>query len=100
MLNFLPEPKRNPVLIDFLLGRARAAMKVLDTRLATTEWIAAPRMTTADVSCVGYLYFTDEFGVDLADFPNIARWRAAIAALPRLKHPYDLMPGHPLPGAA
>jgi glutathione S-transferase len=100
MLNFLPEPKRNPALIDFLLGRARAAMKVLDTRLATNEWIAAPRMTTADVSCVGYLYFTDEFGVDLADFPNIARWRDAIAALPRWKHPYDLMPGHPLPGAA
>jgi glutathione S-transferase len=99
MLNFLPEPKRNPALIDFLLGRARAAMKVLDTHLATNEWIAAPRMTTADVSCVGYLYFTDEFGVDMADFPNIARWRDSIAALPLWKHPYDLMPGHPLPGA-
>jgi glutathione S-transferase len=57
-------------------------------------------MTTADLSCVGYLYFTDEFGIDMADFPNIARWRDAIAAVPRWKHPYDLMPGHPLPAPA
>jgi len=100
MLNFLPEAKRKPEIIDFLLGRARAAMRVLDSHLAGNEWIAAPRMTTADLSCVGYLFFTEEFGVDIADFPHIARWRDAIAALPRWKHPYDLMPGHPLPAPA
>ena len=30
-------------------------------------------------------------------YPNIERWRQAIAALPGWKHPYDLMPGHPIP---
>ncbi len=97
MLNFLPEEKRNPDVIAFLRGRAATAMKVLEGHLASNEWIAAKRMTTADLSCVGYLYFTDEFGVDMADFPNIDRWRSAISALPGWKHPYDLMPGHPLP---
>ncbi len=41
-------------------------------------------MTTADVSCVGYLYFTDEFGVDMADFPQyrpLARCHRRPAAL-------------------
>jgi glutathione S-transferase len=33
----------------------------------------------------------------MADFPNIDRWRSAIAALPGWKHPYEMMPGHPLP---
>jgi glutathione S-transferase len=100
MLNFLPEPKRNPDVIAFLRGRAFAAMKVLEGHLEGRQWVAAERMTTADLSCIGYLYFTDEFGADMNSFPNLARWRAAIAALPGWKHPYDLMPGHPLPGTA
>jgi glutathione S-transferase len=97
MLAFLPEEKRNQAVVDFLLGRARAAMKVLEAHLQGRDWIAADKLTTADLSCVGYLYFTDEFGVDMADFPNIDRGRSAIAALPGWKHPYEMMPGHPLP---
>lgn len=98
MTNFLPEEKRDPAVIGFVGGRARAAMKLLEAHLEGRAWIAADRMTTADLSCVGYLYFTDEFGVDIAEFPNIARWRGAIAALPHWRHPYELMPGHPIPG--
>lgn len=95
MKNFLPEEKREPAVIAFLDGRARGAMKVLDAHLATRDWIVAERPTTADLSCAGYVYFSDEFGVDMAaEFPNLDRWRNAIAALPGWKHPYDLMPGH------
>jgi glutathione S-transferase len=100
LMNFIPEEKRDPAVIGFLGARARAALKVLEGHLAGREWIAAERMTTADLSCVGYLYFTDEAGLDMADHPNIDRWRGAIAALPGWKHPYDLMPGHPLPATA
>lgn len=100
MLNFVPEGKREPAVIDFLTARTRTNLKLLDAHLADREWIAAPRMTTADLSCVGYLYFADEFGVGMADFPAIDRWRGAIAALPGWKHPYDLMPGHPIPARA
>ncbi len=97
LMNFIPEEKRDPAVIAFLDGRARAALKVLESHLAGRDWIAADHLTTADLSCIGYLYFTDEFGLDMADYPNIDRWRGAIAALPGWKHPYDLMPGHPLP---
>jgi glutathione S-transferase len=100
MLNFLPEPKRNRDVIDFLLGRVATAMKTLERHLEGRDWIAADRMTTADLSCIGYLYYTDEFGADMARFPNIDRWRSAIAALPGWRHPYELMPGHPLPARA
>ena len=31
------------------------------------------------------------------DYPNIGPWLDRIKALPGWKHPYDLMPGHPLP---
>jgi glutathione S-transferase len=97
MMNFLPEEKRSPDVIGFLRGRAMGAMKVLEAHLDGRDWIAAPRITTADLSCIGYLYFTDEFGADMGAFPNIERWRKAIAAMRGWKHPYDLMPGHPRP---
>ncbi len=96
MMNFLAPEKRKQDVIDFLLGRAKTAMKVLNNRLANQRWIVGDTMTTADLSCVGYLFFDGEFGIDLADYPKVALWRDAIAALPGWKHPYDLMPGHPL----
>jgi glutathione S-transferase len=100
MLNFVPAEKRDQAVIDFLAARTRTNLKLLEGHLAERDWIAAPRMTTADLSCVGYLYFAGEFGLDVSEFPNIDRWRSAIAALPGWKHPYDLMPGHPIPDRA
>lgn len=100
MLNYLPEEKRNEDVIAFLLGRARSALKILDGHLAGRDWIVGEAMTTADISCLGYLYYDGEYRIDLADYPNIDRWRGAVAALPGWKHPYELMPGHPLPDAA
>ncbi len=100
MMNFLAEDKRNPDVIAFLTGRARASLGVLDTHLKGRDWIVGDAMTIADLSCVAYLYYDGEFGIDLAEYPEVDRWRGAIRALPGWKHPYDLMPGHPLPGAA
>jgi glutathione S-transferase len=97
---YLAEEKRNPDVIAFLKARGLSAMKMLEKHLNGRDWIAADHATTADISCCAYLFFTDEFGVDIADYPNIARWLDRIVTLPSWKHPYDLMPGHPLPGAA
>ena len=49
---------------------------------------------------IGYLYFATEFGLDWKDFPAVAAWTERSAAEPGWKHPYDLMPGHPLPTKA
>jgi glutathione S-transferase len=39
----------------------------------------------------------EEFGFDIrADHGNIGSWVDRIAALPRWRHPYELMPGYPL----
>jgi glutathione S-transferase len=100
MLNFVPAEKREPAVIGFLLGRARTSLAILDAHLATRAWIAAPRMTTADLSCAGYLYYDGELGIELAEYPAVERWRGGIAALPGWKHPYELMPGHPVPARA
>jgi glutathione S-transferase len=98
MMAFMPEEKRDQGVLGFLEGRSRNSLAILDGHLARRPWILGDRMTTADFSCVGYLFFDNEWPVDLARYPNVLRWRDAIAALPRWKHPYDLMPGHPIPG--
>lgn len=90
---FVPEEKRNPGVLAWLEARARAAMAVLDGHLAERAWIVGGRPTTADLSCVGYLYYDGELGYDVAEYPNVDRWRQAIAALPGWAHPYQLMPG-------
>ena len=55
------------------------------------------RLTIADISLVGYLFFDDEIGVDWSAYPAIRDWLARITGEPRWVHPYELMPGHPLP---
>ncbi|MEM1297867.1 MAG: glutathione S-transferase [Pseudomonadota bacterium] len=97
LMNFAPEKVRNPDVIGFLKGRALAALKVLDAHLDGREWIVGDALSTADLSCVGYMYYTDEYDIDWATYPNVSAWRDRIAALPGWKHPYDLRPGHPLP---
>jgi glutathione S-transferase len=100
LMKFVPEEKTDQHVITWLGKRSAIALKVLDRHLFTREWVAADHITTADLSCVGYLYYDHEFGHDLTAYPNIERWRQAIAALPGWKHPYDLMPGHPIPADA
>lgn len=99
LMQFVPEAKADPGVISWLSKRAGAALTVLDRHLCANRWVAADRVTIADLTCVGYLFFDGEFGHDLGAYPNIERWRRAIAALPGWKHPYDLMPGHPIPAS-
>ena len=75
--------------------RAAAAWKVLDAHLASRQFVVGERLTIADLSVCGYLFFDDEIGVDWAAYPHVARWLATIKATPRWRHPYQLMPGHP-----
>ncbi len=100
LINFAPESVRDPAVVAFLRGRAKSALKTLDGHLGDRRYVVGERLTTADLSLVGYLYFPTEFGVAWSDYPAVGAWTERIAAEPGWKHPYDLMPGHPLPDRA
>jgi glutathione S-transferase len=85
---------------EFLRGRVKSALNILNGHLNGRQFALGPRPTIADLSMCGYLYWPDEFGVAWADYPHIAAWLERIKALPGWVHPYELMPGHPLPGPA
>lgn len=98
-LRTIAKPPGDPAVLAFLEGRAKGALAIVDKRLADRPWLLGDQPTIADVSMCGYLYYpAEEFGFDIAAaYPNIGAWLDRLKALPGWKHPYDLMPGHPLP---
>jgi glutathione S-transferase len=93
------KPAGHPAVLEFLKGRIDGNLGILDKRLAKAPFMLGDEPTIADISLVAYLYYpADEFGFDIAaDHKNIAAWLGRMKALPGWAHPYDLMPGHPLP---
>lgn len=97
MRTFVTDP--NPAVLAEFRKRAETAWGILDAHLAQREFVVARRLTIADLSLCGYLFFDDEIGVDWrATHPSIADWLGRIRAQRGWVEPYALMPGHPLPG--
>ncbi|MEM7723427.1 MAG: glutathione S-transferase, partial [Pseudomonadota bacterium] len=47
LMNFLPQDKRSADVIGFLTGRMKAALAVLESELATRDWLACDHLTCA-----------------------------------------------------
>ena len=97
-LKTIAKPAGDPVVLEFLKGRALGNLGIVEKRLAKSAYLVGDRPTIADVSMTGYLYYpAEEFGFDIAkDHPAIAAWLKRMQALPGWAHPYDIMPGYPL----
>jgi glutathione S-transferase len=89
----------DPAVLAFLKSRTEAALTIADKHLARQAFLVGEQPTIADISMAGYVFFSpEETGFDFAvSHPAIEAWRNRIKALAGWKHPYDLMPGHPLP---
>ena len=83
----------------FLRRRAETAWGILDAHLAGRRYVVGERLTIADLSLCGYLFWPEEIGVDWNGYPNIRDWLARIAALPRWKPSLRADAGHPRPAA-
>lgn len=83
----------------FLEGRAKSALAILDKHLADNDFAVGSKLTMADFSLCSYLYYEGELGFGLDQYQNVTAWLERIKSLPGWKHPYDLMPGHPMPDA-
>jgi glutathione S-transferase len=93
------KPQGHPAVMEFLKGRSDSALAILDKRLDGRHFFVGTEPTIADLSLTSYLYYpAEEFGFDIASqYKNVGAWLDRIKALPGWVHPYDLMPGHPLP---
>ncbi|WP_326524352.1 glutathione S-transferase N-terminal domain-containing protein [Sphingomonas sp.] len=75
-----------PYAIDRYVKETARLYGVLDRHLADREFVAGG-YTIADMACYPWI-LPEAQGQDMADFPNLARWHAAIAARPATARAY------------
>ena len=66
----------------WLEQRCRDDLAVLDTHLATQDYLVASGLTVADLSACGYMWRLHEAGLDVQGWPHLAAWLERIAATP------------------
>jgi glutathione S-transferase len=59
------------------------ALKVMESQLVRTLYLAGDHYTTADVSLYAYTHVAHEGGFNLSEFPRINEWMARIQKHPR-----------------
>jgi glutathione S-transferase len=70
-------------------------LSILDRELASNTYLGGDTYTIADMSVFAYVHRTDEAGILLSRFPNIARWVGDVQAQPDFLsevHPYSIDP--------
>jgi glutathione S-transferase len=65
-----------------VIGRAHTILKLMDTELAARAWIAAERVTIADVALYSYVAAAPEGNVDLGPYANVRAWLGRVESLP------------------
>jgi len=74
-------PEKIPYAIDRYVKETNRLYGVLDKRLAGRAFIVGKDYSIADMAAYPWI-IPERQGQDLADFPNLARWHAAIKARP------------------
>lgn len=67
---------------DAAKASAHALFKMMEAHLDGRDWLAAARLTLADIAGYSYIAHAPEGGVSLAPYPNIRAWLSRIEALP------------------
>ena len=66
--------------IDRYGNEVKRLHRVLETRLATSDYLAGPDYSIADIATFPWVTHPERRGVDLADYPGIQRWHDRIAS--------------------
>jgi GSH-dependent disulfide-bond oxidoreductase len=85
-IRYAPEETRPYGQLRYL-GEVRRHWGVLDAHLKGREWIAGD-YSIADMGCFGWVNIYDRFAQSLEEYPDLARWQAAIAARDPVKRAY------------
>jgi GSH-dependent disulfide-bond oxidoreductase len=81
-------PEKVPYAIDRYTREANRLLGVLDKHLAGRAFIAGDDYTIADMACYPWIDVYKAAPIDLTPYPEIRRWREAIAARPATARAY------------
>ena len=85
---YAPEPIQYA--IDRYTNESNRLYGVLDRRLNDHEYVAGD-YSIADISIMPWLRFPERQGIDIAEYPNVRRWRDGIAARPPVQRGLALL---------
>lgn len=81
----LPEAQRNPKLVEESRAEVERCLVALEQRLVGREWLAADRLTIADLSVAPTLGLAAMLQLDLSHCPHVLQWMARLEARPSWK---------------
>lgn len=82
ILSYLKQAEAMAARLADCQAAGRRALGVMERRLADHSWLTDAGPTIADLALVAYTQAADEGGFDLAHWPGVRRWVAAVLALP------------------
>ena len=80
-------PEKIPYAIERYVKETSRLYAVLDKRLAGRDFLVGRQYTIADMASYPWI-IAERQGQDLGDFPNLARWHAAIRSRPATQRAY------------
>ena len=78
-------PAGNEYATDRFVNECARLYGVMDSRLASNEWLAGGAYSIADIACWGWVWYHRMHGQKLDDFPAVARWFFAMAERPAVQ---------------
>jgi len=84
-------PEKIPYALDRYTNEAQRIYGVTDRRLGMSEYLADAGYSIADMAVYPWMRMPERHGVDIAEFKNVQRWRAAIEARPAVQKGLTLL---------
>jgi glutathione S-transferase len=80
-----------PLDLAKLQAGAERVFKIMDSHLASRQWLALDHPTIADIACFPYTAMAGEGDIDLKPYPNVLQWIERMKQIPS----FIAMPGIP-----
>lgn len=93
-LRFERKFKKNtdPAVLSWLEARLHNDLDVLETHLSDgAGFMVGDAPTIADCAIAGYLYWLEDAGLEIADWPQVSAWLTRMSQLEGWQHPDELM---------
>jgi len=80
-----------PYAIERYANEVKRLHRVLDKRLAQSEYLAGPDYSMADIINFPWIRNPDRRNIDLTDYQHVKRWHDTIAARPAVQRGVDVL---------
>jgi GST-like protein len=78
-------PEKIPYAIDRYTNEGKRLYHVLDRRLSGARYLAGDELSIADIANLPWLLLSNRQGIELAEFPHVARWIEELKARPAVQ---------------